>query len=87
MREKPIVFTKHAAERIPERGTNEADIREAVRIGSREPAQRGLFLYRLNLEYRRHWAGKYYGLQQVAPVVAEEEDRLVVVTVYTFYFE
>jgi hypothetical protein len=26
-------------------------------------------------------------MRQVAPVVAEEEDRLVVVTVYTFYFQ
>lgn len=29
----------------------------------------------------------YYGVQQVAPVVAEEEHRIVVVTVYTFYFQ
>ena len=32
------------------------------------------------------WDGKYYSVQQVAPVVAQEPDRIVVVTVYTFYF-
>ena len=70
-----------------ERGTNEGDVREAIRIGMREPAQRGLVLYRLNLEFKREWDGRYYGVQQVVPIVAEEEDRIVVVTVYTFYFQ
>jgi hypothetical protein len=49
-------------------------------------AQRGLWLYRLNLEHQREWAGKWYAVQQVAPVVEERTDRLVVVTVYTYYF-
>lgn len=70
-----------------ERGTREEDVCEAIRIGRREPAQRGLFLYRLNLEFRREWAGHYYGVQQVAAVVDEEEARFVVVTVYIFYFQ
>ena len=56
------------------------------RIGRREPAQRGLFLYRLNVEFKREWDGRYYAVQQVAPVVTEEEHRFVVITVYTFYF-
>jgi hypothetical protein len=83
---RPIVFTLHARERMRDRGAREADVREAIRIGQRELAQRGLFLYRLNREYRQEWAGRYYAVQQVAPVVAEEANRIVVVTVYTFYF-
>ena len=59
----------------------------AIQTGRREPAQRGLFLYRLTLEYRREWDGRYYAVQQVAPVVDELPDRFVVVTVYTFYFQ
>ena len=84
---KPIVFTHHARDRIRERGTTEEHVREAISDGQREPAQRGLFLYRLNLEFKREWDGRYYGVQQVAPVVAEEADRIVVITVYTFYFQ
>ncbi len=83
---KPVVFTKHAREKLQDRGASEEDVREAIRIGEREPAKRGLYLYRLNLEFNREWAGQYYRVQQVAPVVAEEQDRFVVVTVYTFYF-
>jgi hypothetical protein len=52
----------------------------------KEQAQRGLFQYRLNLEFKRDWAGQFYGVQQVVPVVAAEETRMVVVTVYVFYF-
>ncbi len=84
---KPVVFTRHALDRLEKRGTTQEDVIRAVRGGYREPAQRGLFLYRLNLEYRRSWDGRYYAVQQVAPVVDERPDRLVVVTVYTFYFQ
>lgn len=84
---KPIAFTAHALQRMKERGTSEADVREALRIGQKEPTKKGRFLYRLNLEFKRTWDGRYYGVQQVAPVVKEEEDEIVVITVYTFYFQ
>ena len=85
--EKPIVFTHHALDRLRQRGTNEDDVKQAVRKGSREPAQRGLIMFRLNLPFNREWDGRYYRIQQVAPIVDEEETRIVVVTVYTFYFQ
>ncbi|HEX9728304.1 MAG TPA: hypothetical protein VGA37_07365 [Gemmatimonadales bacterium] len=44
-------------------------------------------MFRLNLEFKREWDSKYYGVQQVAPVVAEEPERFVVITVYTSYFQ
>ncbi len=84
---RSIIFTAHARQRMKERGAREEDIREAIRVGEREPAQRGLVLYRLNLEFNKEWDGRFYRVQQVAPIVAEEADRLVVVTVYTFYFQ
>ena len=71
---------------MADRGTNEDDVVRAIRTGLCEPAQRGLLLYRLNLEFQRDWDGKHYAVQQVVPVVADERDKMVVVTVYTFYF-
>lgn len=82
-----IVFTAHSLQRMKERGTNEQDIREAIRIGRKEPAKGKRSVYRLNLEFKRTWDGRYYGIQQVAPVVIEEGDEIVVITVYTFYFQ
>jgi hypothetical protein len=84
---QPIHFTAHALRRLQERGAREEDVRLAIQLGEREPAQRGLFIYRLNVEFNQEWDGRYYGVQQVAPVVADEPDRLVVVTVYVFYFQ
>ena len=52
----------------------------------REPAKRGRFMYRLNFQYAAHWQDKFYAIKQVAPVVVEEQNEIVVVTVYTFYF-
>jgi hypothetical protein len=82
----PVVFALHARQRMLDRGAREEDVIQAIHTGEREPAQRGLFPFRLNLEYQREWDGKHYAIQQVAPVVAEEPDKMVVVTVYTFYF-
>jgi hypothetical protein len=49
----------HALQRMRERGAHEEDVHQAIRIGRREPAQRGLFLYRLNVEFKREWDGRY----------------------------
>jgi hypothetical protein len=84
---KPIVFSENARQRLKERGTNEESVREAIRIGEAEPARRGFILYRLNQEFKKKWDGRYYGVQQIVPVVKEEDDRIVVITVYTFYFQ
>ncbi len=84
---KSVVFTRHARERMQERGAREEDVRAALSFGHREPAQRGLVLYRINVEFKREWDGRYYGVQQIVPVVDEEAERIVVVTVYTFYFQ
>jgi hypothetical protein len=84
---KPIEFTAHALHRMRERGASDQNVREAIRIGQKEPAERGLFMYRLNVEFKGEWDGRYYAVQQVVPVAAEDTDRIVVVTVYTFYFQ
>jgi hypothetical protein len=82
----PIVLTWHARQRLRERGTSEEHVRLAVRIGRSEPARRGLLLYRLDVPFGGTWCGRRYSSMQVAPVVAREPERLVVVTVYTFFY-
>lgn len=83
---KPIRLTKHAREQASERGTNEAEINEAITDGSREPAKHGRKLCRHNFRFGETWQGKQYPIKQVAPVIKEEPDEIVVITVYTFYF-
>lgn len=83
---KPIRLTKHALDQCKERGTNEAEVREAIEQGSREFAKKGRELCRYNFAYGQLWQGTKYAIKQVAPVIKEEANEIVVITVYTFYF-
>lgn len=83
---KPIRITAHALEQMAERGATNAEVREAIERGVREAAKRGRFMHRLNFQYNSEWQGRFYAIKQVAPVVVEAQNEVVVVTVYTFYF-
>ena len=41
---------------------------------------------RFNFPFDSNWQGKHYAIKQVAPVIKEEAQEIVVITVYTFYF-
>ncbi len=83
---KPIRLSRHAVQQAAFRGTNEAEIREAITNGLREPVKHGRVMYRLNFEYGARWQDQHYAIKQVAPVVVEGDNEIVVVTVYTFFF-
>ena len=83
---KPIRLTQHARERCLQRGATEDELREAILSGSREPAKKGRLLRRLNVEFGKEWQGTTYPIKQVAPVIAETDDEIIVVTVFVFYF-
>ena len=42
-------------------------------------------MYKMNFQYNDKWGDKQYAIKQVAPIVKENHD-IIVVTVYTFYF-
>jgi hypothetical protein len=50
------------------------------------PAKKGRLAFRKNFSYTGAWKGKYYQIKQVMPIVAEEADEFVVVTVYVYFF-
>jgi Domain of unknown function (DUF4258) len=83
---KPIRLSKHAREQAKERGATEYEVKEAVRKGAREPAKRGREICRCNFAFDHHWQHKRYAIKQVAAIIAESADEIVVITVYTFYF-
>ncbi|MDI6738867.1 MAG: DUF4258 domain-containing protein [Candidatus Edwardsbacteria bacterium] len=83
---KAVRLTKHAKEQAAERGATEAEVKEAVRKGAREPARHGRQLCRYNFAFGKAWQGWPYAIKQVAPVIQEEVNEIVVITVYTFYF-
>ena len=83
---KRIRLSKHAREQAAERGVTEAEVEEPVRKGSREPTTLGREMCRYNFVFNRKWQGKHYAVKQVAPVIKEEANEMVVITVYAFYF-
>jgi hypothetical protein len=83
---KRIVFSAHAREQMAERGADQAEVEEAIRLGEEAPAKRGRTGFRRNFQYDDLWGGRRYAVKQVMAIIAEEADKIVVVTVYTFYF-
>ena len=83
---KPIRFTRHALEQCVERGATKNEVIETIRNGSREAAKLGRELCRENFQFNAEWNGRYYAIKQVAPVVKETTNEIIVITVYTFYF-
>jgi hypothetical protein len=41
----------------------------------------------MNFPFGKEWNGKVYNTKQVRPIFVEEADEIVVVTVYTYYFQ
>ena len=71
---------------MPFRGATREEVESAIRSGERLPAKHGRQAYRKNFRFRSQWMGRYYETKQVTAVVVEEAERLLVVTVYVFYF-
>jgi len=84
--QKPIEFSAHAREKMLDRGAMEVDVADAIHTGSSEPVRKGRIMFRKNFAFDRQWRGKHYAIKQVAPVVVEESNRMVVVTVFVYYF-
>jgi hypothetical protein len=83
---KRIRLTEHARLQCAERGATEAEVLQAVREGIQEPAKQDRISCRFNFPFNRTWQGNWYAVKQVAPVIKEESEEIVVITVYTFYF-
>ncbi len=80
-----IRFSDHAMDQINDRGTSKEEVRTAIRGGEDIPAKRGRKAYRKNFSFESYWKGRYYSIKQVMPIVREELESIVVITVYVFY--
>ncbi len=73
-------------DQLVDRGTSEDEIKIVIKDGEEVPAKKGRNAYRKNFPFESYWKGKYYSTKQVIPIVKEELDRIVVITVYVYYF-
>ena len=83
---KPVRLSGHARSQLARRGATEEEVIEAIQTSSWEPAELGRLECRKDFPYGREWNGKLYETKQVRPIFVEEDDEIVVVTVYSYYF-
>ncbi len=86
MSEKPVRLSGHARQQLVRRGATEEEIVRAIRSAAWQPAELGKLECRMNFPYGKEWNGKLYATKQVRPIFVEEEDEIVVITVYTYFF-
>ena len=83
---KTIIFSQHALEQMPDRGAIAEEVEAAIRSGECIPAKGDRLAFRKNFSFHSQWKGRDYEVKQVMPIVVEESDRIVVITVYVFFF-
>jgi hypothetical protein len=70
---------------MADRGVSKEEAELAIRTGECFPAKKGRLSFRKNFSYNAIWKGKFYQVKQVMPIVVDEPERLVIVTVYVFF--
>jgi hypothetical protein len=83
---KPILFSQHAIDQMINREVLQEEVETAIYEGELVPAKKGRIAFRKNFSFESEHKGKYYDIKQVMPIVAEEQDCYIVITVYAFYF-
>ncbi len=68
------------------RGASEAEVEEAIRGATWQPAEMERLQSRLDFDFNNYWYGYYYQTKQVNPIFVEEENYIVIVTVKVYYF-
>jgi hypothetical protein len=83
--EKPIKFSQHALDNMTDRGASREEVELTIKTGECFPAKKGRLSFRKNFSYNAMWKGKFYQVKQVMPIVADEAERFVAVTVYVSF--
>jgi len=83
---KKIVFSQHALDQLHDRGASKEEVTLAIKEGEEVPAKKGRRAFRKNFRFSSKWKGKHYEVKQVMPIVVEQAEEIIVVTVYVFYF-
>ena len=82
---KPIFFTEHARLQMANRKATEQEVRRAILESNWSPAEKGRLTCAMAFRFEAEHYGRYYRSKDVVPIFVEEEEEIVVVTVYTFF--
>lgn len=76
-----FIYTKHARERMAERGANDNEVETTVLTGQEVPAKDGKQKFEKTYATSCVYNGKKYGNKKVEVVTAKDEEDWVIVTV------
>ncbi len=83
---KPIRLSAHALGYLHKRGFTLAEVEDAIRTSTSQPAAQGRLECRKEFPFGADWNGTVYATKRVRPVFVETPTEIVVLTVYTYYF-
>ena len=82
----PIHFTAHALDSARKRGTNQEEVRSAIQGAQWRAAKLGRIEAEMEFPYNGDWNNRYYQSKTVSPVFIVENQEIIVITVYCFYY-
>jgi hypothetical protein len=62
------------------------EVETAISTTAWERAEFGRLQCKLDVPFDAEWNGRHYAIKQVRPIFVEEDDEILVVTVYTYYY-
>ncbi len=84
---KSIRFSGHALEQLAFRGATMEEVEKAILEEDWQSAHQNRMECRMNFPFKKEWNGKVFGTKQVRPIFIEKPEEILVVTVYTYYFD
>ena len=82
---KRIHLTTHAREQMRARRATAEEVEAVIRTAAWQPAEHNRQTAAKVFPFRQEHFGRYYECKEVVPVFVEEPERIVVITVYTFF--
>lgn len=83
--DKPICLIAHAASSLDRRGFTVAEVEATIRGSLWMPARNHRLQATRDFAFDDEWNGKRFATKRVRPVLVEEADEIVVVTVDTYF--
>ena len=82
---KPISFTTHARLQMANRKATELEVRQAILEAPWSSAEKNRLTCAMAFPFEAEHYDRYYRSKNVVPIFVEEEEEIVVITVYTFF--
>lgn len=83
---RPFRLSGHAQGYLTRRGFNESEVKETIRNRPWDSVRGNRMGAMTEFENNAEWNGTYYATKRVRPILVEEPDEIVIVTVYTYVF-